>query len=141
MKPLDLKEFAEELRRKGVGPEIEFATEILDLLDLEEEVAEPFNDVCTELDHYAPESLTGRPQRQAEWLGDRANLLTEIEEQFRKAKRDGDIDDVVRDTLDELANIETILRKYGGWSEGDLQDALFALIERADKAPKLKYDL
>lgn len=142
MRPDTLKEFAQLLRVRGDFREVEFADEILELVELEEEVAEPYSELCDDLNHHAPEGLKDKPAKALEWLGDRSALLVEIEEQFQKASREGDADDIVREVLDELNNVETIMREHGGWTEGDLQDALFALIKRAGKAPQpLQYDL
>lgn len=144
MRPLNAREFAEQLRLEGN----EFADEILDLIDIEEEVAEPYSELCGDIEHYAPDKLKNTHNEHArtvEWLGDRSALLTEIEDQLRDDGREPegtqDAGDIVKELIDEFGNFETIMREHGGWTEGDLQDALFALIERADKAPKLEYDL
>lgn len=140
MRPLTLEEFAQQLRIKGDYRETEFADEILMLIDIEEEVAEPFSNLCSDLDHYVPAN-PGKPDKQLEWLGDRSALLSEIQDELAKDDRTGDVDDLVKELISEIGNVEEIMREHGGWTEGDLQDALFALIERAEKAPKLEYDL
>lgn len=136
MRPLNLEEFAQQLRLEGN----EFADEILTLSTVYDDVAEPYYGLCDDLEHYAPDRLKDKPAKAVEWLGDRSALLETIEDQLRQAGYDGDTDDAVRQVLDEAENIETIMREHGGWTEGDLQDGLFALIERADKAPQ-EYDL
>lgn len=137
MRPLTLEEFAQALRMEGN----EFADEILDLCHLEEDVADPYGEFCDDLAHYAPEHR-GNPSKALEWLGDRSQMLAEIETHLENSSiGPGDADDLVKQTLDELGSVEEIMREHGGWTEGDLQDALFALIERASKAPAMEYDL
>lgn len=87
MTPLTLREFADNLRMSGDWREAEFADEILTLIDIEEEVSEPYGTLCDDLEHYAPEHR-GNPAKALEWVGDRSNLLAEIEEQLKEAGRD-----------------------------------------------------
>lgn len=143
MKPYTLEEFAEELRRKGDYREFEFADEILALIDIEEEVAEPYSTLCDDLNHYGPEGLKDKPEKQCEWLGDRSHELDEIRELFSEEElSEHGIADAVKERLETIENFETAMREHGGWTEGDLQDALFALIERAGKLGNdLEYDL
>lgn len=139
IRPETLKEFAELLRINGDYREVEFATEILDLLALEDEVAEPYSDLCADLEHNAPTDLKDSPSKALERLVNRSDMLGEIETYFENSSiGPGDVDDLTRQVLGEIENIETIMTEHGGWTEGDLQDALFALIERA--AP-MEYDL
>lgn len=133
MRPLTLKEFAQQLRAEGN----EFADEILDLLDVEEEVAEPYGELCSDLEHYAPEHR-GNPNKALEWLGDRSNLLKEIEDQLKDDGRDGDADDVIKEMLGTLAEAEEILEATGWPADGDFIDGIQALAERP--AP-MEYDL
>ena len=140
MRPLTLEEFAQQLRIKGDYRETEFADEILLLIDIEEEVAEPYSDLTAEVEHQVKDAPPmDTPLKAVEWLANRSNMLAGIEKHFEKVDMKGDVDDLTRQVLDELGNIETIMEEHGGWTEGDLQEALFALIERA--APKLEYDL
>ncbi len=140
MRPHTLEEFAQNLRITGDYREVEFADEILMLLDIEEEVAEPYSDLCDDVTYHAPKELKKNPAKAAEWLNDRSAELDEITDLFPEAVLDGkDIPDQIKDMIDARDNFETIMRKHGGWTEGDLQDALFALIERAAKPPE--YDL
>lgn len=141
MAPLDLREFAERLRITGTSQECDFADEILTLLDLESEVAEPYWKLCDDLAQYAKVGKYphgDKPEKVVEWLGDRSNLLDELKEEFGKHNRTGDIDDETREVLETLADAETILRKRGHWTEGEFLDALATLAERE---PALKYDL
>lgn len=137
MKPLNLLEFAQQLRLEGN----EFADEILMLVNIETEVAEPYSDLCFDIELVAP---NGMPVEKAvEWLGDRSQELDEIRECFsEEAMAETSIPELIKELQDERDTIETVMREHGGWTEGDLQDALFALIDRANKAaPKLEYDL
>lgn len=93
MRPLNLREFATQLRMEG-NP---FADEILDLLDIQADVAEPYSELCDDLEHYA--KGRGAPGKQLEWLGDRAALLADIEKQLREAGLDGDADDEIRELI------------------------------------------
>lgn len=137
MRPLNLKEFAQQLRLEGN----EFADEILVLTTLEDDVAEPYLTLCGDLEHYAKGSGKKKHTQMLEWLGDRSNLLGDIEDDLERAGYDGDADDSIKGMIGTVEEIEDIMREHGGWVEGDLQDALFALIERADQAPKREYDL
>lgn len=145
MKPYTLEEFAQELRLKGDHREVDFADEILALLNLEEEVAEPYSNLCDDLNIIAPKALTDRPEKQMEWVIDRSNLLTEIEDQLKEAKREGDPDDAVKELLDTLSDAENILEAAGWPGSGDFVDALQGLADRAARAPEetgiMTYDL
>jgi hypothetical protein len=136
MRPLTLEEFAQQLRMEGN----EFADEILVLCSLEEEVADPYSELCDDIAHYAPQALKDKPAKAVEWLGDRSNELDEIRELFSEEELgETSIAEAMRERIGELENVEEIMREHGGWTEGDLHDALFALIERAGKP--LEYDL
>lgn len=142
IRPLNLEEFAQQLRVSGDYQEAEFADEILYLFDLDEEVAQPYNDLCDDIRHYAPEALKEQPAKALEWLGNRSAELEEIYDLFSADELGGEnIPDQIKERFEALENFEEIIRKHGGWTEGDLQDGLFALIERADKVSKQEYDL
>jgi hypothetical protein len=101
MKPLNLQEFAEELRRKGDWREADFADEILALLDIEEEVAEPYSTLCHDIEHYAKDySNPDDAEKALEWVGDRSNLLGEIEELLKASGRTGDVDDEIKKLIE-----------------------------------------
>jgi hypothetical protein len=141
MKLLNLREFAERLRRIGTSQESDFADEILELVDLGEEIAGPYGTLCDDLEHYAPDHKGG-PSHKLEWLGDRSNLLGEIESELERARTlqdpvSGDADDTVKELLGRLEEAEAILTA-NGWTEGDFLDALQAL---ADRPPTKEYDL
>lgn len=101
MRPLNLKEFAEELRRKGDYREVDFADEILALIDIEEEVAEPYSTLCHDIEHYAEKfSNPDDAEKALEWVGDRSNLLAEIEELLKTSGRTGDVDDEIKKLIE-----------------------------------------
>jgi hypothetical protein len=110
MRPHTLEEFAQELRRKGDFREVEFADEILALVDIEAEVAEPYSDLCADLERYAKDfSNPDDAAKALEWVGDRSNLLAQIEEQLKEAGLDVganglpiDADDAVKDLIAAL---------------------------------------
>lgn len=145
MRPLTLKEFAQELRLKGDFRETDFADEILALVELEDEVAEPYSNLCDDLNTTAPEGLTDKPEKQMEWVIDRSNLLGEIEDQLKEAKRDGDVDDEIKDLLATMAQAEALIERAGWPGNGDFIEALETIIERAERAPEeievMTYDL
>lgn len=139
MRPLNLQEFAEELRRKGDPREAEFATEILDLLQVEEECAEPFSDLCYDIAHYAKGYDHAEIAPKAlEWIGDRSNLLKQIEEELDKDGRSGDVDDQVKQLIETVASIRNILSLEEGTDE-DLEIAIQGLMDREPKT--VEYDL
>lgn len=134
MRPLNLKEFAQQLRTEGHP----FADEILDLIDIEEEVAEPYSELCADLDHYVPAN-PGKPDKQLEWLGDRSALLSEIQDELAKDDRTGDVDDIVKGMIADLTNVAEILEGEGWDGTGDIAEALRHTL--ASWPPKLEYDL
>lgn len=134
MRPLNLEEFAQQLRLEGHP----FADEILVLTALEEQVANPFFDLCDDLNHHAPDGLKDKPEKQVEWLGDRSHLLAEIEKQLQDAGRDGDADDIVKEMLDELEQAKSLLEDHG-WTGFNFLDALGKLAENAPTP--MEYDL
>lgn len=130
MRPRTLEEFAEELRRKGDFYEMEFADEILMLVDIETEVAEPYSDLCADIELYAADYSNPTDAIKAlEWVGDRSNLLKELEELLAaEGYADCDPDDALRNIFEKLDSLESTLN--------DLQ----ALID-AQPNGKLTYDL
>lgn len=101
MRPLNAREFAEQLRLEGC----EFADEILELCDLndDDDADDLYFKLVDDLDYYAP-ALRGDPQEQLEWLGDRSNLLVDIENQLKQAGLTGNADNMIRQLLAELAD-------------------------------------
>jgi hypothetical protein len=134
MRPQSLQEFAQELRRGGDIRQADMADEILALIDIEEEIAEPYGNLCSDIEHYCPNNET--PQRALEWLGDRSNLLKEIEEELDKDGRTGDTDDVVRELLGEIDDIKMALKMHGF----EL-DEFFEAITKPEASLKVEYDL
>lgn len=112
MKPLTLQEFAEDMRRKGDIRDADLADEILGLIDIEADVAEPYSTLCDDLEHYAPDHK-GSPSHKLEWLGDRSNLLAQIEEQLKDAGHAGDVDDIVKKLCEDLAEAREVLAENG----------------------------
>lgn len=140
MKPLTLQEFAEDMRRGGDIRQADMADEILALIDIEAEVAEPYSTLCCDIEHYAKDySNPDDAVKALEWIGDRSNLLAEIEKQFEEADRKGDVDDAVKAALGELGEIRDILEAEGWDGEGDIVEALRHTL--ANWPPKLEYDL
>lgn len=138
MRPHTLKEFAENLRITGDWREVEFADEILELITLEEDVAEPYSDLCSDLEHTAPDDLKDKPAKALERLNDRSHLLGEIETLLKDAGRDGDVDDVVKEMIGTLGDAEDIL-EAAGWPGGsDFIDGIQAL---ADRPAPMEFDL
>lgn len=140
--PRDLQEFAERLRTHGTSREADFGNEILEYVVLDDVVNFHY-ELCESLEQYAPD-IPGDAARQAEWLGDRSNLLGEIEKELEEAKRKGDVDDEIKDMLATLEDVRLILDAQG--FEGvELIQALEELAERASRAPEetevLTYDL
>lgn len=113
MKPLTLQEFAEDMRRKGDIRQADMADEILALIDIEADIAEPYSNLIVDLEIYAPTELNGKPEKAMEWLGDRSNMLADIEaaidasNALPKAGANGipinrDPDDAVKELLEAL---------------------------------------
>lgn len=111
---MNAREFAENMRLSGDIRTADLADEILVALD-SEPLVEQLESLIGDISHYVPDVLKEEPERAVEWLGDRSQELDEIYE---------------------------LMREHGGWVEGDLDDALKALIERASKIENdLEYDL
>ena len=137
---LNLEEFAQQLRLEGN----EFADDILELVYLEEEVVEPYNGLCEEIAWAADGYSDPRDASRAlGWLADRSQELDKIHALFSEQELiEGNAPDMISERFEELKNVEEILSRHGGWTEGDLQNALFALIDRANKLSNdLEYDL
>jgi hypothetical protein len=114
MRPLDLKEFAEDMRRKGDIRDTDFADEILALLDIEADVAEPYSDLCFDIENYAKDfSNRDDAPKALEWLGDRSNMLAEIEKHLAEAGHEGDADDAVKAVLRDLEEAREVLTENG----------------------------
>jgi hypothetical protein len=148
MRPLNLEEFAQEMRRGGDIRQADMADEILALIDIEEEVAEPYSNLCDDLNNVAPDGLTDKPEKQMEWVIDRSNLLEEIEDELREKGKapegTADTADAVKELLGTMAEAEAIL-EAAGWPGTDFIEALQGLAERAARAPEeievMTYDL
>lgn len=147
MKPADLREFAEKLYVTAPRHE-EFAKEILELLDREEDSVEA--EMIEELEHHCPEGMHGKdPLKMIEYLGDRDDVLLEIEKKITDtapilrrwgipARAIKDVDDTVGDLLDLLDVVEFALNAEG--LTGNILDMLAELRERKDAATVV-YDL
>jgi hypothetical protein len=114
MRSQSLEEFAEDMRRKGDIRDADLADDILALIDIETEVAEPYSDLCDELNWDVPEGLKDKPEKALEYLRDRSNMLADIEKLIAESdalpktgpnglpiKRD--TDDAIRELLEALA--------------------------------------
>jgi hypothetical protein len=111
------------------------------LLDIEEEVAEPYSTLCDDLEHYAKDfSNPDDAEKALEWLGDRSNLLKEIEEELDKDGRTGDTDDQVKALLETLAKIREIAGVPDTATDEDVENAIQALVDAAP-TKELTYDL
>lgn len=147
MKPLTLEEFAQDMRRKGDIRDTDLADEILALIDLEADVAEPYSTLCGTIEDYAKDGEFSNPDdagRALEFLGDRSNLLREIEKLLEEADHKGDVDDTIKELLGTMKEAEAIL-EAAGWPGTDFLDALQGLVDRAARAPEeaeiVTYDL
>lgn len=117
MRSQSLEEFAEDMRRKGDIRDADLADDILALLDIEAEVAEPYSELCCDIEQYAKDGGFSNPDdalKAVEWLGDRSNMLADIEKLLEESdalpktgpnglpiKRD--TDDAIRELLEALA--------------------------------------
>ncbi len=147
MKPADLREFAEKLYLTAPRHE-EFAKEILELLDMEENSIEA--EMIEELEHHCQAVPAIKDQlKMIEYLGDRDDVLTEIEKKITDtapilrrwgipARAIKDVDDTVGDLLDLLDGVELELNAEG--LTGNILDMLAELRERKDAA-SMEYDL
>lgn len=139
MQPHTLKEFAQQLRLTGNYREVEFADEILTLIDLEIDVAEPYWELVGDIEHSAPADLKDKPGKALERLNDRSATLDEIETALRDAGKDElakDTDDVVKALLGILSDAEDILETAGWPGDVDFITSLNELAERAARAPE-----
>lgn len=151
MKPENLREFAEKLYVNAPRHE-EFAKEILDLIEMEENSIEA--EIVEELEHHCPKEMHAKgPRKMAEYLGDRGAVLTEIEKKITDtapilrrwgipARAIKDVDDTVGDLLDILEDVELALNAEG--LTGNILDMLAELREKVPDEPAEKpmvYDL
>lgn len=119
MQPLTLEEFAQQLRVSGDYREMEFADEILMLLDIEADVAEPYSDLCADIEHTAPAGLKDNHLKALERLNDRSGMLEEIEKQLSDIGLDVganglpiDAADAVKDLIANLPDDEEPAPEY-----------------------------
>lgn len=150
MKPADLREFAEKLYVTAPR-HAEFAKEILENLDFVESSIEA--ELIEELEHQcqnADKTKIKTPAQMVEYLGERDDVLTEIETKIAdgkialkrwglpvRAKRDAD--DTVDDLLNLLDDIELALNAEG--LTGEILDMVAELRERKTETPYVDYDL
>lgn len=144
MKALTLEEFAQDMRRGGDIRQADMADEILALIDIEEDCAEPYSDLCADIAHYAKEfSNPDDAAKALEWIGDRSDLLKEIEDALTENGREPEGTDNAADTvkhlLKDMREIEEILEGEGRDGAGDIAEALRHTL--ANWPPKLEYDL
>src|SRR5690606_7328131 len=79
MTPTDLREFAENLYTSGTAQEMEFAKEILENLNFVENAEH--EELCKDIQYYVPVEMRTKNARDlVEWIGDRSNLLKDVEE-------------------------------------------------------------
>jgi hypothetical protein len=140
MRPANLQEFGELLYAQGKGQEADFGAEICDMIA--NDMGEEYADLCNDLDDCLPkESLfIGKPAKAIEWLGDRVNLLVELEDTLEKNGYEGDADDALDRLISDLSELDAakkILTDSKHWHGGDFQDALAKLCERLP----VEYDL
>lgn len=138
---IDLREFAEKLYVSGTAQEAEFAKEILENLDFVE-TAEHL-ELCEDIEHYTKGAkCKSDPRSQVEWLGDRSDLLDEIEEKFADRpqalayigeswKAEKDAADLVESLLDTVEAAAEALEVEG--LEGELLDMLQSLKDTCDE--------
>lgn len=118
MRPLDLPEFIAQLRLEGC----KWAEEIADNLEFVE--TSEHLELVEDLEHYvktAAPDLMGKPRRIAEWLGDRSDLLGELEDRLDKAGCKGDIGDTLEELLqmrEDLEEVREALQARGWLDEG-----------------------
>lgn len=138
MKPLNLQEFAEQLRLRD-NSDADFAQEILDNFDFYE--SSEYLELCEDLTHISEtEFKEHTPRKQVDRIGDRLSQFDEILETLKEikpiAQHRGDPDDIVRD----LAELPLALRNVLGLDpDGDIFEAVTQLIE--NQAKPLEYGL
>lgn len=106
----NLRDFAEKLYVSGTAQEMQIANDILFYIDFD--MTESYHELCEEIDYYLKD---GPPLKEygakVEYLGDRSNLLQEIEDEIdsdytERLKMAGieatDVDDIIRALLDRL---------------------------------------
>jgi hypothetical protein len=130
MKPLNLREYAEAL---ALGPDREFATEILENLDFVE--TSEYEELCDDLQHISEKEFKEHsPRKQVDRLGDRLNVLDIIQDIFDKAGLKGDPDDVARDLVEDKLALRSLLKLD---ATGDIFEAVAQLVDNQAK----EYDL
>jgi hypothetical protein len=133
MKPLNLKEFAEQML---LSDDREFAIEILENLDFVETAN--YDELCKEITYHSEEEFKKHdPCKQIERMGDRLNVLDIIQDILNEHKLDGDPEDEVRDLATTHRTIEGSLRDKGLLApDGDILESVLQLLERVPQ-----YDL
>lgn len=94
MKFLNALEFAQYLRMEGN----EWADEIINALEFEQNSRH--SEIVDDIRYHAPDHLKEDTVRSVEWLGDRSNLLDELQDTLDKNGFEGvDIDDALEELL------------------------------------------
>jgi hypothetical protein len=138
MKPLNLREFAEQML---LGEHREFAIEILENIDFVDSAN--FEEIESALFHYASADACGSTDnlKKLEWIGDRSELLDDIEKELKEHKFNvgevNGVDDIVKDLAETHRTIEGLLCDKGQLDEDcDVLEAVRQLLERVPQ-----YDL
>lgn len=125
MKPLNLKEFAEQML---LGEHREFAIEILDNL----EVVDTYPRYAIEHELRIASEKEFENHEPLEQIGriiDRLNVLDDIKDILIKHGFEEDIGDEVSSLIGTLSDAETLLQNAKVW-EGDLLESIALLLER-----------
>lgn len=138
---MTLEEWAQSLRLRGDSQQAEFAVEILEYIDRDNEferLQSLEEDLLYERQrHDLKQDMPA--DKILEWLSNQAGIVEECNQHLKKHGFEGqDLDDQVEQLVETVANIEETLRTMGGYAVDDSSD-LDALVMDLCRRPK--YDL
>ena len=138
---MTLEEWAQSLRLRGDSQQAEFAVEILEYIDRDNEferLQSLEEDLLYERQrHDLKQDMPA--DKILEWLSNQAGIVEECNQHLKKHGFEGqDLDDQVEQLVETVANIEETLRTMGGYAVDDSSD-LDALV--MDLCQRPKYDL
>jgi hypothetical protein len=123
MKPLNLREYAEALT---LTDDRDFALEILDNLQFVEEAEH--EELCEDIAHASEDEFKKHdPRKQIDRIGDRLNVLSEIQDMHKEYLLTGDADDLAREHCEIVLDLRNMLKLEEG---ADLIEAVAQLLER-----------
>jgi hypothetical protein len=141
MKPINLKEYAENLLRTGTAQEGDFAREILQNIQAAEDLDEA-NAWIEDVTKFVPDEVVNiSGDKVLEWIGDQLHMIDEMKERLKKSGFSDpaySLDEQIDFALNDYDDAEGALER-SGFAEGSLTDKVMAALQKIPEP--LEYDL